>query len=267
MARTALKEKVKPQAKKPALVQEIKKRGELIVHQARQPKTMLEVIADASRSKDVDVPKMKELREMWNDEKALMARQSFIAALREVQIKLTPILKDSKNPHTQSKFATLAKISKVVDPILHEHGFGLTYGMADSPIENHYRITADLMHVDGHIKPYLVDLPADIAGPKGTANKSATQGVGSTISYGRRYLKTMIVDVPLADEDDDGSGAKTITEKQVGELTKMCEKAQITKDQFCQAFSVSEYEHLPAKRFDEAKKRIQTKLDLMEDGK
>ena len=72
---------------------------------------------------------------------------------------------------------------------------------------------------------------------KGTQNKTATHAFGSTMSYGRRYLKLMIFDVATTDEDDgnaagayagnraSGSGpapnAGAITAKQVKDLEKL----------------------------------------------
>ena len=49
------------------------------------------------------------------------------------------------------------------------------------------------------------DLALDGVGLKGNPNKTAVQASGSTISYGRRYLKLMVFDVVLTNEDNDGN--------------------------------------------------------------
>jgi hypothetical protein len=53
--------------------------------------------------------------------------------------------------------------------------------------------------------PAHADIFADTKGPRGTPNKTATQGFGSTMSYGRRYLKALMFDLVIAGEDDDGT--------------------------------------------------------------
>ena len=93
----------------------------------------------------------------------------------------------------------------MVDPICRKHGLVLTFGMSDSPLDNHYRILCDVMHTSGHVKHYEADIGMDTAGPKGGGTKTGAQGSGSSIA--------MVADtagddfhLTIAREDNDGQG-------------------------------------------------------------
>jgi hypothetical protein len=71
---------------------------------------------------------------------------------------------------------------------------------------SHYRVTCTVSHTAGITKDYHADVPTDMHGIKGTQNKTATHGWGSAMSYGRRYLKMLIYDVKLTDDDGKAAG-------------------------------------------------------------
>ena len=56
-------------------------------------------------------------------------------------------------------------------------------------------VLLDISHPCCHTERYHGDFPADVAGPKGGGNKNPVQGVGSTLSYARRYLKVLALDL------------------------------------------------------------------------
>lgn len=224
----------------------------------QQPKTMLEVIAEAARNPAVDVQKMKELLAIKREEEALIAERVFTEALAAAQAEMPRLVRDAKSD--KHRYVKLETVTKALDPIIAKHGFTLSFGMGDSPIPDHYRIAATLQHIAGHKRFYFIDLPADTKGPKGGDNKTAVQGVGSTISYGRRYLTNLIFNVAVVGEDNDGAKiADCISKEQVEEIVQMCAERRITKDQFLKAARVDAIEDIKVSRFESAKTWIKQK--------
>jgi hypothetical protein len=161
----------------------------------------LSMIERAARDPSVDVSKMERMFEMRERVMKTSAEQAFNASFVAVRAAVGPVIKNKNNDQTRSKYADLFAIADVLDPIMTENGFAATFGTADCPLENHYRITGTLLHAQGHSKEYHVDVPVDGAGIKGQTNKTATHAFGSTMTYGRRYLKVAMFDISITDSD------------------------------------------------------------------
>ena len=245
----------------------------VVVHRAAPPagpKTLLQVCADAARDPRVVVEKMQAILVMLKDQRMEAAKAAFDAAMLDAKIDLMPVIKDSWNPHTKSKYANLEKVSAAVDPVAMKHGLSLSYGMADSPLDEHYRILCDVTHntvVAGErvsfTKQFQADIGMDTVGAKGGGTKSGAQGSGSSISYGRRYLKAMIFDLAIVGEDNDGSGsapkkAAAITQQQLDELTDVLEGHDDVTAKFLTAYGISAVENLMPAKFGEAVGRAKT---------
>lgn len=161
----------------------------------------LSMIERAARDPAIDVSKMERMFEMRERVMKTSAEQAFNASFVAVRAAVGPVIKNKSNDQTRSKYADLFAIADVLDPIMTENGFAATFGTADCPIEGHYRITGTLLHAQGHSKEYHVDVPVDGAGIKGQTNKTATHAFGSTMTYGRRYLKVAMFDISITDND------------------------------------------------------------------
>lgn len=233
---------------------------------APRPRTMAEVCFAAARDKSIDVAKMDALMQF-------VTKREWMVAMLAVQKDLPRIVKTAWNPHTKSKYARLEDVLKEIEPVLTKHNMVLTFGMADSPKEDHYRIICDVMHaapepaISGHTRQYFVDIGADVAGAKGGGTKSLAQGSGSSISYGRRYLLGLIFNLAMVGEDKDGAGGQqaVITGDQLAELEALLKhKHAPSLGKFFQAFHVGAVEQLPAARFEEARKRVKDRIAKFE---
>lgn len=115
-------------------------------------------------------------------------------ALYAIREEVGPLLRDSENPHFKSSFTSLPALVEKADPVAWKHGVLI-----------HHTINgADLIHelwFNGErIETYNVDLP----NPAGTA-----QGLGSAITYMRRY--DTVTSLGLVSEvDDDGAAASVV---------------------------------------------------------
>lgn len=122
-------------------------------------------------------------------------------ALAKAQSMMRGAKKDSENPHFKSKYADLASVWDSAREPLTANELSvcqLTEGGPDV-----VTITTILMHSSGEsIQSSLTIRPA----------KPDAQGVGSAISYGRRYGLAAMVGV--VSEDDDGNSASGLPIKQ-----------------------------------------------------
>ena len=216
---------------------------------------IMALITRAATDNTVDVEKLERLAGIYERITVRSAEQSFNQSLKAAQEEMPRILRDAVNDSTKSRYARLETISEKINPIIHKHGFSPSFGTADCPLANHYRVTCRLSHSAGFSRDYHADIPADVAGARGNANKTATHGFGATMSYGRRYLKLMIFDVVLTNEDDDGKTAAAaansgfITEKQVEQLRDLIEDKGAPLKSFLSWAKVSRLDEIPADWF------------------
>jgi hypothetical protein len=116
-------------------------------------------------------------------------------ALAAAQAELTDPPKDSVNPHFKSRYADLATVLKTVRPVLSKHGIAFTQ---TTRVEDDGRmlLVTRLHWRDEEVVGYYPVSPT----------KNDPQGLGSAMTYARRYALQAIVGV-AADDDDDGNAA------------------------------------------------------------
>ena len=129
-------------------------------------------------------------------------------ALAKVQSVLEGASKTSANPHFKSKYADLRAIWDELRDILPENGLSVTQIM--SPLDGKDYMITMLMHSSGQWIKSIIPLMIE---------KVTSQGIGSAISYARRYVLAAIIGV--YQEDDDGNAATFISRKQVADLVSM----------------------------------------------
>jgi phage N-6-adenine-methyltransferase len=132
---------------------------------------ILNVIAKAASDPNTDVDKLERLLAMQERVLEREAEQRFNVAMREAQEEMGPVLKNKSNKETHSTYADLEQ-SAAHGPDHLRHGFSLSFGTADCPYPNHYRVTCDVSHTGGFSKHYQADVPVDNTGPKGSQNKT-----------------------------------------------------------------------------------------------
>lgn len=175
---------------------------------AKQSESILSIIEKIALMPEGAAENIERMHAIHKDTLNREAEQAFNQDFVKAQIEMlnNSVIKNADNNQTKSKYATLEKIDRVIKPIYTRHGFGLIGGTEDSPIENHIRVTYDLIHKGGHSRHYTYDCPIDDKGIAGKVNKTPTHARGSSTTYGKRYLKCLIWDV-ITQEDDDGNAA------------------------------------------------------------
>ena len=117
-----------------------------------------------------------------------------IKALCKAQAAMPPAIKDSTNPAFKSKYADLSSVQTACFPPFHSNGFAFMHRTARD--ESGLSLVTMLLHESGAIFECAVPL---------LVAKGDMQGMGSAITYARRYGIMCLSGV--APEDDDGNAA------------------------------------------------------------
>lgn len=116
-------------------------------------------------------------------------------ALAKAQGEFQAVKKDCENPFFKSSYADLASVVATVKPVMAKYGLSVcqlpSLG-AKGPI-----VTTVLLHSSGEWLSSELEVPAV---------KPDAQGIGSALTYGRRYALSAILGV-ASEDDDDGNRA------------------------------------------------------------
>jgi predicted RecB family endonuclease len=172
---------------------------------AADASALLRVLERAAADPNSDVERLDRLATIYERMVSREAETKFNTALVKLQPKL-PVL-DERGEITgpdgavRATYATWEDTVEAIGPILARHGFSLTFRPGRSP-KGVPTVTGVLRHEGGHKEVAELELPADTSG-----DKNAVQAVGSTMSYGQRYVARMLLNLISRGEDDDGAAA------------------------------------------------------------
>jgi hypothetical protein len=118
-------------------------------------------------------------------------------ALAKAQAQIKPAVKDSENPHFRSKYADLSSVWDACRKPLTDNGLSVVQMPVDAPTPDSVALTTLLLHTSGEYISSTVSAPL---------TKKDAQGIGSALTYLRRYALSAIIGV-VTDDDDDGNAA------------------------------------------------------------
>ena len=164
---------------------------------------LLDIIAGVIEKPSVNVEKIRALLDMQRENDRDQRHLAFMVAMAEAQEKMQPIVRADAGE--RKKYAKLERIDNEIRPIYTAAGFSLSFN--SKKMENGaVRMMCKCFHKAGWTEEYELEGDLDMSGPQGKATKPSIQGLGSSVSYLRRYLTLMIFNVTLKDEDNDGAG-------------------------------------------------------------
>lgn len=229
--------------------------------EAQQALDMIERVASDS---SIDISRLREMFELrkqilaeQKQSEAEIARREFDKSMAEAQAEIEPAVRNKKNTHTNSTYADLAAVHKVVLPIITRRGFATTFTMGETAKPQHYRIICRTSN-HGHTQIDEADFPFDEAGAKGGANKTPLHGFKSVVTYAQRILTLMIWNVATEDDDGNKGGGRAvepITEEQVKLLTERTAGSKMMQPLLA-LFKITAITDLPANKFDAAMEEI-----------
>lgn len=190
-------------------------------------------------------------------------------ALAKAQGEIRGAVKDSTNPHFKSKYADLASVWDACRLPLSKHGLAVI--QTTEPTDNgRVRVITTLAHSSGQWVRGTLDV---------APTQNTPQGMGSALTYCRRYALAAMVGV-APDDDDDGNAASSrngngnghhapaprpaalISEAEKAELVDLMRQAKVRDTRkFLDYLRVASLDELPADKFADARAALVRKLE------
>ena len=168
--------------------------------------SLLSIIERAAVNPDVDIDKMERLFLMHERMQLAAARTAHMAALTQMQAEIPTHIEErggikDRNQRVQSSYALWEDVNQAIRPVLHKHGFAVTFRTAQDA--GSITVTGVLSHEAGHCETASITLPHDSSG-----SKNAVQAIASSITYGKRYTAGELLNFTSGKDeaDDDGNG-------------------------------------------------------------
>lgn len=222
---------------------------------------MMHMLERLAKNKEVDVGKMREIKELAQSMQAEAAAREFAIALADAQSEMEPVRVDAANKSTSSKYASHAALDRAIRPIYTRHGFTLSFDTEEGAAEGYVRVVC-FVTCRGHTRKHHIDVGNDGKGAKGGDVMTKTHAAGSAMTYAQRYLKKMIFDIAV-DRDDDGNrssrkpaasdfpgDAHVITSDQVTQLRNLCKKLGCPEKKFTDWADVDRIEDITTEIFE-----------------
>jgi hypothetical protein len=197
---------------------------------AQEGATILGMIDRIMAMPDIPVERIEQMFALHQRVQADTARKAYAAAFAMMQPDIPTTTRRGEIKHgdkLQSKYAKWEDVADDIMPVLAKHGFGLSFRTKNEP--GKITVVGVLSHRDGHSEETVLELPADVTG-----SKNAVQAIGSSVSYGKRYTASALLNLVSRGEDDDGQTAVgkagLVTEKQADEILRLIGNDQSKKD-------------------------------------
>lgn len=221
------------------------------------PPSIIEIISAATMSRDVDVAKLRELVELHKDMERHAAEREFKAAMARLQAKMPRITRRGvimgRDREVRSRFAPIEDLDAVIRPLLAEEGFSVDWNTEDKA--DKMTVVGRASHRQGHSETRQLTLVRST--PPGA---SATQGDGSTLSYGKRQVLKMLFNIVEENEDNDGAGDDgLISAEQALEIDNLIAKTRSDRVKFCEHFGVANTNELLARDLGRALNMLDAK--------
>lgn len=228
--------------------------------------SFMEMIERVSTSKDIDPAKLSALLDFQERLEARSAEKEFNEAFLRLREKLPVIKKgdvveypvnknDPNGPKKEAfKFAKWEKVQALIDDIIRQEGFDLTFDSEVHP--NGSSVIAILHHVGGHTRRTSTPpIPIDSGG-----GKNNVQGVGSSMSYGQRYATKFALNLRFEDDDDGRlAGVTFINSEQVKVINALVAETKIDMDRFLQTLGAASVENIPTQVYPLAHNMLASK--------
>jgi len=137
-----------------------------------------------------------------------MSNTGINAALVACLGELRNVAKNAVNPHFKNRYASLDAILDAARPVLSKHGLALS----QEPVfqDGLAGVITRIIHTGGESRESTLLLPL---------RDQSAQGVGSALTYARRYAVSSVLGI-AADDDDDGQQASKPSNEKFASVKK-----------------------------------------------
>lgn len=216
----------------------------------QQAASLITVIEKLAANPDVNVDSIKQMLDMQERIMNKQAEMEFNSSMAELQPQLPMIQRSAKGHNTM--YARYEDIERMVRPLYTKYGFSLTYTSELLASGKEETYTGRLLHKSGHYRDAQITLPADTSG-----SKNPIQAKGSSMSYAKRYLITMLLNIVTCGEDDDGQyfNSELIdieTAKRIHDRINKLPNKQQYFNEFIEYLGVENLREIPKSKLQEA---------------
>jgi len=225
-------------------------------HELSAVAQMFQALAGAVADPRMDPEKMKALLDQQERLLKWQAEEAFNKAMSRLQPKLPQIDKNGAivvKGAIRSRYSRLEDIDAAVRPLLARHGFSLAFD-SESKDGKQFLITCELSHEAGHKRTRSVLLPLDASD-----FRSGVQSVGSTLTYGRRQLLKLQLNLVERGEDLDGTSLAYISPEQVKDLDALINEVNADKKRFLAYLGVNSLEEIAERDYKTAVANLERK--------
>lgn len=119
--------------------------------------------------------------------------KNVLKALFEAKSKFAKAEKSKQNSHLKNRYATLEDVLAAVEPGLEDSGLVMFQSMVDTEAQGSIVVETSIYHAESsEYVQFLTKVPI---------SKNDCQGVGSSLTYARRYAITSALGLSQADDD------------------------------------------------------------------
>tara|TARA_R110002072_G_scaffold91834_1_gene204716 strand:- start:41 stop:607 length:567 start_codon:yes stop_codon:yes gene_type:complete len=174
-------------------------------------------------------------------------------ALAKARTEFTKVKFDSMNPHFKNKFASLASMHDATVDALSANG--LTILQLPTDLDGRFALKTVLAHVSGASIETTLPMPP---------TKNDPQGIGSAMTYARRYSYAAILNI-VGEPDDDGELAsrepETITKTEAASLSKLIDSTDTDTAKVLGFYKIKSLDKLPKCQYAKVVKRFEEKAN------
>ena len=192
-----------------------------------------------------------------------------LMALSKAQGELRPASKGKNNPFFKTAYADLTSVWQACREPLANHGLSVVQLVQAFECESGFAMMTMIGHSSGQwiksVCPMILD-------------KKNAQGMGSAISYYRRYIMSSMLGIVTEDEDDDGNEAskyeepkkqisKTLTENDISQINLLLDRipdGESTLKKILDRFSVRDLSQIQKESFEKIILWINEKIQKQE---
>ncbi|WP_375664432.1 ERF family protein, partial [Bartonella sp. CL50QHWL] len=223
--------------------------------------TVMERILNKALDSDVDMDRLERLLDLREQEIKRQERQNFVRDLSAVQMAYKNIEQNAINKHTNSKYATLDQYIDAVKDGLATYKFALFYRIKNQT-EKNVTIEITLSHPSGNEISTEGTFPID-----STGSKNSIQSLGSTLTYARRYLLGMLLNLASKEDDTDGqmqakeddTNNQKVSSKQIKQIEELIEQTESDKNKLLSYAKVEKLTDMSCETADDVLKILESK--------
>ena len=187
----------------------------------------------------------------------------FYAALARCQGEIPDVIRNAEIKHGQNvmmEYATLDEILRTIRPVLAKHGFSIWFDTGHNYEHNLINVMCNLCHASGEQRTSEIALPADTSG-----SKNIVQALGSTLTYARRYLISMMLGIStIADDDAQAAAVEYIDEKTAAEIQGLCETNGIDQKTILTKLKIKSFSEITSDQYSSVMRRLKEKIEKMQ---